>query len=218
MPDQQPDDELVDIYDDALNKIGIATRSVAHAKGYWHLNLHVWVVTKRSKGSLVAQVRSEEKPTFAGLIDSTVGGHFRAGEVVAEVAREMEEEIGFEPDVARLIPLGSRLDVTAYDGIKKREIAEVFFLKDDRPLKSYTVDPLEVRSLVDIPVREGLRLFSGETDSIRVKGVEWGKKGRQKQVAMTIGKKSFVPKMDSYYKTLFVMAERFLAGEKYLSI
>jgi isopentenyldiphosphate isomerase len=214
-----PDEEVVDIYDDALNKIGTATRSVAHLKGYWHLNLHVWIVTRRGNGSLVAQVRSDDKPTFAGLIDSTVGGHFRTGEVVSEVAREIEEEIGLEPDVARLVPLGTRLDVTAYHGIKKREIAEVFFARDDRPLKSYRVDPLEVRALVDISIDDGLKLFSGESSAIMVKGTEWGPKtGRRRGVVMTVTKKSFVPKMDSYYMTLFVMARRFLSGDKYLSI
>ena len=96
---EPPDDELVDVYDDSLKKVGVATRNEAHRKGLWHLNLHCWVVTKRKGGAVVFQVRSEDKSTFSGLLDSTVGGHFKAGEQLEDVAREIKEEIGLVPDV-----------------------------------------------------------------------------------------------------------------------
>ena len=97
MAEPLPDDELVDVYDDTLNKVGVVTRNEAHRKGYWHLNLHCWIVTKRKGGAVIFQVRSEDKSTFAGLLDSTVGGHYKAGEKLEDVAREMEEEIGLAP-------------------------------------------------------------------------------------------------------------------------
>ena len=111
MAEPLPDDELVDVYDDALNKVGVVTRNEAHRKGYWHLNLHCWIVTKRKGGAVIFQVRSEDKPTFSGLLDSTVGGHYKAGEQLEDVAREIKEEIGLDPDVKKLVPLGSRVDV-----------------------------------------------------------------------------------------------------------
>ena len=153
----------MDVYDDSLNKVGVATRNEAHRKGYWHLNLHCWVVTKRKGGAVVFQVRSEDKSTFSGLLDSTVGGHYKAGEQLEDVAREIKEEIGLAPDVKKLVPLGSRVDVSGYDGLSKREIAEVFFIRDDRPLRAFKVDPLEVRALVEVRIWDGLRLFSGRS-------------------------------------------------------
>ena len=215
---EPPDDELVDVYDEALNKVGVVTRDEAHRKGYWHLNLHCWIVTKRKGGAVIFQVRSEDKSTFAGLLDSTVGGHYKAGERLEDVVREIKEEIGIEPRVETLVPLGSRVDVAGYEGLSKREIAEVFFIRDDRPLRAYKVDPLEVRALVEVRIWDGLRLFSGRAKKIKAAGVEWDKAGMSTEAKMEVTKGSFVPKMDSYYMTLFIMAMRLLKGDRYLSI
>lgn len=179
MAEPPPDNELVDVYDETLNKVGVVTRDEAHRMGYWHLNLHCWIVTKRKGGAVIFQVRSESKPTYAGLLDSTVGGHFKAGEKLEEVVREISEEIGIEPHVKRLVPLGSRVDVAGYDGLSKREIAKVFFIRDDRPLRSYKVDPLEVRALVEVRIWDGLRLFSGRSKKIRQRGSSGTRPGRQ---------------------------------------
>ena len=218
MTERLPDDELVDVYDEALNKVGVVTRNEAHRKGYWHLNLHCWIVTKRKGGAVIFQVRSDDKHTFAGLLDSTVGGHYKAGEKLEDVVREIKEEIGIEPEVERLVPLGSRVDVAGYDGLSKREIAEVFFIRDDRPLPAYRVDPLEVRALVEVRIWDGLRLFSGRAKKIKAAGVEWDRAGKATEAKMEVTKMSFVPKMDSYYMTLFIMAMRLLKGDRYLSI
>ncbi|MGH9918832.1 MAG: NUDIX domain-containing protein, partial [Nitrososphaerales archaeon] len=153
----------------------------------------------------------------AGLLDSTVGGHYKAGEQLEDVAREIQEEIGLDPDVKKLVPLGSRVDVTGLDGLSKREIAEVFFIRDDRPLRAFKVDPLEVRALLEVRIWDGLRLFSGRSKKIKAMGVEW-KAGEAKEAKMEVTKRNFVPKMDSYYMTLFIMAMRLLKGDKYLSI
>ena len=216
--DELPDDELVDVYDDSLHKVGVATRNEAHRKGLWHLNLHCWIVTKRKGGAVIFQVRSGHKPTFAGLLDSTVGGHFKAGERIEDVAREIEEEIGIDPNVDKLVPLGRRVDVTGPYGLSKREIAEVFFIRDDRALQTYRVDPLEVRALVEVRIWDGLRLFSGRAKKVKAAGVEWDKAGKAAEARMEVTKDSFVPKMDSYYMTLFIMAMRLLKGDRYLSI
>jgi isopentenyldiphosphate isomerase len=213
-----PDDELVDVYDDSLKKVGVATRDEAHRKGYWHLNLHCWIVTKRKGGAVLFQVRSEDKSAFSGLLDSTVGGHYKAGEQLEDVAREIKEEIGIAPDVKKLVPLGSRVDVSGYDGLSKREIAEVFFISDDRPLRAFKVDPLEVRALVEVRIWDGLRLFSGRAKKIKAEGVEWDRVGKATGTKMEVTRRSFVPKMDSYYMTLFIMAMRLLKGDRYLSI
>lgn len=213
------DDEPVDIYDDSGRKVGVSTRLEAHKKGLWHYNFHCWVVTRRHGGSLVFQLRSEVKPSFPGMLDSTVGGHYSAGERLREVSREVEEEIGVRPDLKRLVPIGSRVDVAHYDGISKREVAQVFFLESDRPLTGYRLFAEEVRGLLDVRIEDGLKLFSGSSKSIAARGVEWDESsGAWKRITMRLTKPSFVPKMDSYYMSLFIAAKRFLAGERYISI
>ena len=213
------DAELVDIYDDELRKVGVATRYEAHKKGLWHFNFHCWVVTRRGKGAVLFQVRSESKPSFPGLLDSTVGGHYRAGERSADVTREIEEELGVRAEMKDLVPLGRRVDVASYHGVSKREIAEVFLLECGRPLSEYRVDASEVVGLVEVPIDSGLRLFSGRAKRIPARGVMWDwDSGGLKDARLSLGAGRFVPKMDSYYMSLFVAAKRFLSGERYLSI
>jgi hypothetical protein len=103
-------------------------------------------------------------------------------------------------------------------GLSKREIAEVFFIRDDRQLRAYKVDPLEVRALVEVRIWDGLRLFSGPARKFKAAGVEWDRAGRAMEEKMEVTKGSSVPKMDSYYMTLFIMAMRLLKGDRYLSI
>ncbi len=213
------DDELVDVYGDDLKKVGVATRYEAHRKGLWHFNFHCWVVTRRQRGALLFQVRSESKPSFPGLLDSTVGGHYRAGERSADVVREIEEELGVRAELKELVPIGRRVDVASYGGVPKREVAEVFLLDSERPLGEYSIDPAEVAGLVEVPIDAGLRLFSGRVRRISAKGMMTDPtSGRLKDVRLNLELRSFVPKMDSYYMSLFIAAKRHLSGEKYLSI
>ena len=213
------EDELVDIYDDELTKIGVVPRYEAHKKGSWHFNFHCWIVTRRGGGSVLFQVRSRSKASFPGLLDSTVGGHYRTGEHPVDLVREIEEEIGIKLGRRRLVPLGRRLDVASFGGVSKREIAEVFFVLSERPLRRYRLERSEVCGLVEVRIEEGLGLFKGRRKTATVKGLQWDDDSEGwKDSEMHVDGQSFVPKMDSYYATLFIMAERMLAGEKDLSI
>ena len=86
------------------------------------------------------------------------------------------------------------------------------------PSWAYKVDPLEVRALVEVRIWDGLRLFSGRARKIKAEGVEWDRAGEATETKMEVTKVDFVPKMDSYYMTLFIMAMRLLKGDRYLSI
>ncbi len=212
-------DELVDIYDDNMKKIGIATRYEAHAKGEWHLNFHCWVVTHNSGGALLFQVRSKRKPTFPGKLDSTVGGHYKMNEGLRGVMREVNEEIGIKVHSRELVPLGRRLDIASFGGIPKREIANVFLLMRDLSPRDFHPDSAEVEGLLEIRIVNGLKLFSGEVRTVRAIGIKWDTKSRRwGDCVPVVNRRDFVQKADSYYLTVFIMAERFLAGEKYLSI
>jgi isopentenyldiphosphate isomerase len=213
------DDEVVDIYDDSGKRIGTASRLEAHRKGLWHYNFHCWVVTRREGGALIFQQRADVKPSFPRLLDSTVGGHYSAGERLKEVMREIDEEIGVRVGINELVPIGSRIDVAYFDGISKHEVAQVFLLESERPLTEYRLSADEVTGLLEIPIDAGLKLFSDAIREVPVKGVRWDEAaGRWRRVRVNVTKKSFVPKMDSYYMNLFITAKRFLSGERYLSI
>ncbi len=209
--------ELVDIYDDNLQKVGTATRHEAHKAGRWHLNLHCWIVSRAGGGSLLFQLRSRKKPTFPGLLDSTVGAHYRKDQTLRDVLHEGVEELGLRISPSNLRPIGRRIDIARIGDTVKREIANVFFLLRDSPLGDYRLERTEVEGLVQVPIAAGLKLFSGETKKARVKGLYW-EGGRWVESERSVKQEDFVPKADSYYLTLFIMARRLLDEERYLSI
>jgi len=213
------DDELVDVFDDRLRKIGTETRYQAHLHGSWHLNVHCWVVSGRGGGSILFQLRSRKKETYPGRLDSTVGGHIRAGETVRGVVREVREEIGLKVTIDDLVFLGTRLDLGEYRGMIKKEVATVFLLRKDLLPSAYIVDPAEVYGLFEVGIQDGLRFFSKRSKQVDGVGCIWaGSPPMPMRERRRFARGDFVPKVDSYYLTLCIMAERFLAGSKYLSI
>jgi isopentenyldiphosphate isomerase len=213
------DEELVGVFDDDMKKLGTVTRREAHVSGKWHLNFHCWIVSKSRGGCVLFQVRSRQKPTFPGLLDSTVGAHYRANQTLRDVVHEAKVEIGLRISASDLRPLGRRLDIAKVGDMVKREVATVFFLMRDSPPSEYRLDRAEVEGLVELPIASGLRLFSGETTKAKVKGIYW-EDGSERWIESekSVKPSDFVPKVDSYYLTIFIMAERLLAGERYLSI
>jgi 8-oxo-dGTP pyrophosphatase MutT (NUDIX family) len=138
------------------------------------------------------QIRSTKKPTFPGMLDSMVGGHYRVNEASCAVVREVQEEIGIKVSFRELTPLGRRIDIATFGGMPKREIAEVFLLMRDLPLGAYRPDPVEVEGLVEIPIAKGLKFFSGEVGRIAAKGIKRShKSGRWIDVAMAVKPEGF---------------------------
>nr|MBA3449676.1 NUDIX domain-containing protein [Chloroflexia bacterium] len=124
----------------------VKPRSNIHRDGDWHRAIHVWVAGLDPSGApfLMVQRRSSRKDTWPGRYDATVGGHYRAGEALAETVREIEEEIGVSTDIKSLRPLGVRDCANETEpGIIDREIQDVFLLRDDRPLADFRPNPAE---------------------------------------------------------------------------
>lgn len=90
-------DELVDVVDSIT---GVPTgekvmKSVAHAKGIYHLAVHIWIYN--SSGEVLLQLRAKQKKLFPDLWDISCAGHIGAGEKALVCAvREMGEELGLK--------------------------------------------------------------------------------------------------------------------------
>ncbi|MFT4038471.1 MAG: NUDIX domain-containing protein, partial [Thermomicrobiales bacterium] len=117
----------------------VKRRGDVHRDGDWHRALHVWIAGRGEAGEpyLLFQRRSAAKDSWPDHYDTTVGGHYRAGETLAETMREIEEEIGLPAADLRLRSLGTRISVTEHPPLIDHELQEVFLLVDDRPLTAY---------------------------------------------------------------------------------
>ncbi len=112
-----PDEEWFDIVDSQGNPLGLtAPRWFAHLVGLRHRVVHVLFTTPQ--GFLVLQMRAHTKLEWPNRLDTSVGGHLKAGQDwEAGVLTEIQEEIGLAPgDIhrwsaeARLIPVGTAFE------------------------------------------------------------------------------------------------------------
>ncbi len=172
-----PEDEQQELLD-GLDESGSPTgerkaRSLVHRDGDWHRSIHIWVVN--AEGLVLFQRRAPGKLIESGKIDVSVGGHFGAGEGLADVMREVDEELGFLPSEQELTRLDSRKTERFYDDAIDREFQDVYALRRDAPLSSYQLDCSEVTVVYELPIAGAMELFR---DGTPLAAAGWDCQGR----------------------------------------
>ena len=132
-----PGEERFDIVDARGEPLGLtAPRWFAHLTGLRHRVVHVLLTTPQ--GLLALQMRAHDKPEWPDRLDTTVGGHLKAGQDWdAGVLGEIEEEIGLAAaDIHRwlaetmLIPVGEPFERYNRDDvlppIRNRQVNRIF--------------------------------------------------------------------------------------------
>jgi isopentenyldiphosphate isomerase len=202
-------DELFDIFDERMNRIGTATRRDTHLNGYWHQTFHCWIVTRGADGpALLFQKRHPDKDTHPNKYDITSAGHLLAGERVEDGVRELEEELGLHVPFADLTPIGTIPIEMRYRELIDREFYHTFLYESDLPLEQYRLQPDEVVGLVRVDAAEASRLFAGETDTVSANGLETGEDGRLVPVSRLLRRSDFVPHGETYYKHVLDAVKR----------
>lgn len=210
--------EILDIFDAKMNRIGTEARDIVHTKGFWHQTFHCWIIRKeKDREYVLFQIRDKEKKDAPNKLDITAAGHLKAGESKEDGLRELEEELGLKVDIKELSYLGIRISASENENRINKEFAHVYMMRSDLPIESYKLQEGEVAGLVQIGVEDGLRLCAHDADSVPCKVFRLGESG------MDISERDvffnqFIPRIDSYYYKVFIMAERYFAGNRYLSI
>lgn len=103
------EEEMSDVCDAEGNPTGItAPRWLCHLFGLRHRAAHI--ILRSPQGLLVLQVRSPHKRDWPNRIDTSVGGHVRAGESFREAGlAEMEQELGLSADRLAVWLVGGNL-------------------------------------------------------------------------------------------------------------
>lgn len=187
--------ELLEVLDGAGRATGVAkSRSAIHLDGDWHLAFHCWILRDAGR-EVVLQRRSFHKDTFAGLWDAAAAGHWRYGELPAEAAREIAEELGITVRFDDLRFRGREKTQRRFpNGLIDREFHEVYVLEDDRPLSDYLPDPSEVIGLAAFPLADLLDLASDTRESVTAtEAMLIGDDGGYGRADVTALKPDFVP-------------------------
>jgi len=205
--------ELFDIYDEALNHIGVKARDATHRDGDWHQVFHCWVIGREATGDafLVLQKR-QGWLDYPNKIDISAAGHLQAGETVQDGVREIEEELGLAVKFEELIPLGRRLGVSRIGDFVDCQICHVFLHECDQPLADYDYRRAEIAALVKLRVDAAMRLFSGECDCVTAAAVGLD------APEIALSRDDFISSVDNYLMKILILARRYFAGEKELWI
>lgn len=212
-------EEIVDIFDESYNLRGKADRSLAYVYGMWLHSFHCWIYSPNDGGKVIFQKRSAEKKLFPNALDISAAGHLTTGEKPLDGVREIKEELGIDVNPNQLTPLGIKHDTARIGEVVNRQFAHVYLLRSALELDQYKVDVSEVTGLAEIQIGDGLSLFSGEKNSIRIVGREFHKSSATwLKFERDVGCNDFIPRVDPYYYKIFILVSRALAGDRHLAI
>ncbi|MGC4857151.1 NUDIX hydrolase [Micromonospora sp. DT4] len=213
--------ERIDIYNANLEPRGSMDRIEAHRQGEWHRTFHCWIVSGSEGGALLLQKRADSMRNFPGLLDVSAAGHLEAGEPILAGLREVTEELGLTVSPDHLHDLGERVEVADQaNGQLNREYQSVYLYRCDLALANYKPGADEVAALVWLPVAEGMELFTGKIDALTLRGHTYEKSAgeRWEEFTLPVTRDSFLPRIQRYYLTTLIMAERLLANAGPLAI
>ncbi len=215
-PYTDPND-LFDVYDAAGRPTGrLKRRADVHRDGDWHRSFHCWVVCEGGPvPAVLLQRRGAHKDTWPGKLDVTVGGHYAAGETLADVVREVEEEVGVAVALRDLIPLGRRVSVSEQEaGIRDRELQDVFLWLTQLDLASFRPQPVEVAALESAALPELLALLSAQSERCAVRVLRPDGALSPGDVRVT----DFIPTVDSYFFRVATVIDQAIRGYPYLVV
>ncbi len=139
-------DELIDVLDkNTGEKTGeIISKNEAHQKGIWHGSIHVLIVSN-DKTKTLLQKRCAEKKLYPNMWDIAVGGHISAGEDdLTSAKRELEEELGLNPENLNLEKVDRITEMLTNNGIQSNEYVSIFVVYADIDIKDIKLQVEEV--------------------------------------------------------------------------
>jgi isopentenyldiphosphate isomerase len=213
-------EELINIYDEAMNKIGYEQKKSVHVTGSWHKSIHCWLFRQDETGRYVIfQRRSSAKLLMPDYYDVSVAGHYEKDEEIRDGLREVDEEFGISVPDESWKYLGIKFDINKNEKTVNKEFCEVFFAEISAPISSFVIRPVEVGAVLQIRVEDGHKLFSGESGAIEAEGYEWDAEAGCTQRRMyRLTREEFIPRIDPYYAKMFVIADLYFQGYPYLYI
>ncbi|PFA67736.1 NUDIX hydrolase [Bacillus sp. AFS015802] len=182
-------------------RIGVASRSEVHAKGYWHETFHCWLAhydDSRKESFVYFQLRSDNKKDYPGLLDITAAGHILADEKIEDGVREVHEELGIPVPFKELHPLGVVKGELLQEGMADREFTNVFLYTKPVSYEQFHLQREEVSGIFRSTVKDFQSLILDVKQEIDIEGFLISKEGIKQRLGHKVGYHHFVPHERSY--------------------
>lgn len=196
-------DELLRILDEEGRVIGVKPRKEVHKDGDWHETFHCWVtIEKEGKKYLLFQKRHILKETNPGKLSTSVSGHIRADESIADGVRELEEELGIRCDFSDLKYVGTFRYIGRTKKIWDREFNRIYLYESKCNLNDFIIQKDELIGLYLVDIDDFKLLAERIKPFIFVEGFEQRDKGELK-IHRKVTRGDFVFPSIEYFRLLF---------------
>ena len=203
--------ELIDIYNENHEYVGICEKELAHKLGLWH-EVFNGIIVNKNKNSIIFQIKiaNHNKVHNTNKIEISVGGHYKSGEKFEDGIREIKEETGIKIDFKELIYLGERqVSTIVKEDYIVREFQKIFIIPYNDSINKLNCKDDEVNGFVEFDIDDCLDLF------LRFKNNIVGINNKMENVNVTL--ENFVEsylKGDELYLRLVIASKRYVNGER----
>lgn len=142
-------EEMIDVLNEQTGeKTGeVISKREAHEKGIWHGSIHVLIVSKDKKKTLL-QKRAEGKDLYPNMWDIAVGGHISSGEDdFTSARRELLEELSINIDEIEIKKADRITEQFNNNGVNSNEYVSVFIAYADLEVSSLKLQVEEVSEI-----------------------------------------------------------------------
>jgi isopentenyldiphosphate isomerase len=195
------EDEQLAVFDEYGNRIGIASRSEVHIKGYWHETFHCWLAhIDESSGetNIYFQLRSDKKKDFPRLLDITAAGHILSQENIEDGVRVVHEELGLLITINELQSLGIVKGQLIQRGMIDRELTHVFLYSKPVAYDEFQLQLEEVSGIFHSSLQDFKALLQQTKEEIDVEGFLVNGTGEKDFMKHRVSYHHFVPHERSY--------------------
>ncbi len=195
------ENEQLTVFDERGNRLGIASRSEVHTKGYWHETFHCWLAHHdegRKETYIYFQLRSDNKKDYRSLLDITAAGHILSTETMEDGVRELHEELGLYVPIESLESLGIIKGQLHQDGMIDRELTNVFLYSKPVTYDDFHLQLEEVAGVFRSTIEDFKALIQQHKSEIKVEGFRINEVGEKEFTSEVVGFHHFVPHERSY--------------------
>jgi 8-oxo-dGTP pyrophosphatase MutT (NUDIX family) len=182
--------ELLTIYDQDLNEIGVAPRSEVHTRGLLHQVVHCWLLGRTEAEDWLYLQQRSSRTSFSGWYDIAAAGHVNVGESLDQaVVRETQEELGIIIDPEKLKYIGSFRESFKFGSYLDNEVGHVYLY----PLgeEQFQLGD-EVERMIKVSIEDFARYVDQKSTKIRASVVG-------EDVSISVSTSQVIPHSWEYY-------------------
>ena len=193
-------EDILKIYDNLYNVIGVANRSQVHSEGLLHQVTHLWMMEiKDGEKWLYFRQRSMDLEMFPGLYDLISSGHIDPEETFEEaIIDNVKEQLGVVIPKQALVHIGNIRQIIDREDYHDNSFCQIFFCQVNAPV--FCLNGVE--DVVKMRYNDFRSWVLGITDRAPLYSKDSELIGNTSKIHWWLREKEFLAVVDPYISTL----------------